>query len=158
MYFHFIPSQSWQQIITLKPKIPSWKTKLRHKDVKIVDDKNKTLTKLTCFGVSVMTSLRAWQPKNHGSTFGRGRAGHIPLLSCIQMSLPSRKSHTPTRAARWLCLAKGLDYEAVTVVYLVSSLRINGDIHQHPGTAWCLIKHRYRFTFTFWWPSWTINS
>lgn len=155
MFFHFITSQNWQQTITLKPKIPSWKTKLRNKDVKFDDDKNKTLTKLTCFGVSIMTSLRAWQPKNHGSTFGRGRD---IFLICHAL----RCHFAPADHWRLLgqldgCLAKGLGYKAVTLVYVVSSLRINGVIHQHPGTAWCLIKHRYSFTFIFWRPSWAIN-
>ena len=156
MYFHFISRQNWQQVMRLKPKIPSWETKLRNKDVKFDDDdKNKTLIKLTCFGVSVMTSLRSWQAKNHSSTFGGAR--HFPLLSCVEMSFRSRRWLGPNRAHRWLRSAKGLGYETITLVYLVSSLRINGDIHQHPATAWCLIKHRHSFTFTFWRPRWAIN-
>jgi len=49
--------------------------------------KKPQLTKLTCFGVNVMTSLRAWQPKNDGSTFGRDRTFSSPVTRSDFISL-----------------------------------------------------------------------
>lgn len=84
---HVLPFYTESELTTLKPKIPSWKTKLRNKDMKFDDGRNKTLTKLTCIGVNVMTSLRAWQPKNHGSTVGRSRTFSSPVMRRDVISL-----------------------------------------------------------------------
>ena len=116
MYFHFIPCQNWQRIISLEPKIPSWKIELSNKDVKFDDDKYKTLTKPTCFGVSIMTSLQAWQPRNHGSIFGKGRIFSSSLMrwcnfASADLSRPPGYYSVVTagmdEAAGWFRLVKG---------------------------------------------------
>jgi hypothetical protein len=53
------------------------------------------------------------------------------------MSFRSRKSLVPTRAARWLCLAKGLGYEAVTLVHDLCS-----------GVCGVKFKNKRRYTST----------